>query len=563
MSETPATETAEPRRPDSGAAGPLWRKSWWIPLSMILLAVTAVLFARFASTDVIDHDLKNIISRATSAAALLVVTVWAILVSSWSSKVKFKILLGMLLITAVAVACFRLENFSGDMNFTVVPRWAPDRDELLDDLTPTASLAMPLPPESAATRSFRQFLGDQRDGAVTGVELATDWTKHPPRELWRQPIGAGWSGFAVVGQFAVTQEQRGDEELIVCYELATGKVAWVHSDPVRFTSVLGGDGPRATPTIDGDRVYVQGATGILNCLAMANGEKRWSHNIIKETGADQIAWGRSGSPLVTEELVIVSAGASGGKSLVAYDKLDGELVWSGGDGRASYASPMRSTFAGVPQVLIVNESWISGHRLADGRELWQHPWSGSSDGSANTSQPVDLGDGSFVITKGYGRGAERFEVRREGGGFVAESVWGPKGVLKTKMTNAVLRNGFLYGLSGGILECVEATTGERHWKRGRYGHGQVLVVGQVLLITAEDGRLLLVEATPGAHRELASMQALSDKTWNTPALAGRYLLVRNHVEAVCYELALRKSSTSDAETAATQPRPSAEAARLP
>ena len=167
-------------------------------------------------------------------------------------------------------------------------------------------------------------------GRFRGLKLARDWSERPPQLLWRQPIGAGWSAFAVVGSSAITQEQRGEYEMVVCYDLKSGREQWTHSDHDRYEATPAGVGPRATPTIVEDRVYTLGATGILNCLDLATGERVWSEDILYDNGAELASWGMSGSPLVLDDLVVVSAGGGEGKSLVAYHKDTGERVWSGG-----------------------------------------------------------------------------------------------------------------------------------------------------------------------------------------------------------------------------------------
>ena len=194
---------------------------------------------------------------------------------------------------------------------------------------------------------YPRFLGVDGRGTVTGEELAADWTAATPKQLWRQPIGAGLSAFSIVGDFAVTQEQRGSLELVSCYELKTGKVRWVHQDKTRFSESQGGDGPRATPTIYDGNVYAMGATGILNCLDGATGKVIWSHNILTEHQENNLNWGKSCSPLVFDNLVVVGLGDSPRPSLAAYNRLTGEQVWQSGHDTTTYASPVLATIAGV------------------------------------------------------------------------------------------------------------------------------------------------------------------------------------------------------------------------
>ena len=413
-------------------------------------------------------------------------------------------------------------------------------------------------PESADRRAIQwkesptdypRFLGNGPWAEVHDLDLETDWETHPPRLLWKQAIGAGWSGFAIVGDYAVTQEQRGPQELVVCYELRTGKIAWTHADDVRWdpsgSGALGGVGPRATPTIHEGKVFTQGATGIVNCIDARMGDLLWSHDTLVEHAAENIMWGKAGSPLIVDDRVVVSVGGGKDASLIAYDIATGEQAWSAGDRRSSYASPVLADLAGIRQIVVVNEDAVTGHRADDGEVLWEHPWLGSSDTNSSNSQPVPVGDDRVFLSKGYGEGAELIEIAPgDDGKFATSSLWKNKSVMRTKMGNVVVRDGYVYGLNEGILQCIDLETGRSKWKKRRtpkFGHGQIMLVGDVILALTEPGEVVLVEASPKKYRELASMPAIEGITWNNPALAGPFLLVRNAEEAACFELPLRES----------------------
>jgi outer membrane protein assembly factor BamB len=409
------------------------------------------------------------------------------------------------------------------------------------------------------SHDYPRFLGNGYWAEVGNAALEPDWKSHPPEEIWRHEIGAGWSSFAVVGNYAVTQEQRGDDELVSCYRVDNGELVWTHSDPARFDPAdfqggLGGIGPRATPTIHDGKVITQGATGIVNCLDAKTGELLWSHDTAVETGADVITWGKSGSPLVVDDLVIVSVGAPNDEtarekfnsSLVAYDLESGDVRWAAGNRQASYSSPIVATLAGERQIVMVNEQWITAHRVEDGKVLWEHPWADESDSSATTTQPIPLSCNRLFLSKGYGVGSSLLEVTKSADGkYSIGPQWDLpiKRVMKTKFSNAVVRDGYVYGLDDVLLSCIDASTGEVQWKKRRqpeFGHGQIMLVGDVILVLSETGELALVEATPQEYRELASIQALDsqDTTWNTPAFAPPFLLIRNAREVACYRLPL-------------------------
>jgi outer membrane protein assembly factor BamB len=316
-------------------------------------------------------------------------------------------------------------------------------------------------------------------------------------------------------------------------------VYWAHANPVRFSEKLGGDGPRATPTIAGGRVYVLGATGLLDCLELATGQRVWGTDTLGEDGSRNLTWGKSSSPLVVDDLVVVSLGEEEGDALAAYDKDTGKRRWKAAGDKASYCSPVLATLAGWRQIISVNARSVTGHDVADGKELWNFPWPNEMP---KASQPVPLPDDRLLLTCGYGDAdyptALVLEFQSSQGRLQYKQVWGHT-KLKTKFTTAVVRDGCAYALDDGVLACLDVATGARKWKAGKYGHGQVLLVDDLLLVQAEEpGDLILVEANPQQHVELGRVKALASKTWNNPALAGRYLLVRNDREAVCYELPL-------------------------
>lgn len=385
-----------------------------------------------------------------------------------------------------------------------------------------------------AAEDYPAFRGKDGLGVIWGVRLATDWQSRPPRLLWRRAIGSGWGGFAVVGPSAFTQEQRGSQECVVCYDLASGQERWRHADDARFSSPTVGDGPRATPTVSDGRVYSLGATGLLNCLDALTGRKQWSIDVLANNGASNVYHGLSGSPLVLDELVVVSVGQRD-HSLVAYHRDTGRRVWHAGSDPAGYGSPLACVLDGVQQILIFNRPGLAAHDPATGRVLWTFPW--ANDQETNCSQPVPVGDDRVLISTGYGKGCVLLQVQHAEASSSAEAAWTSR-QLRTKFASPVFRGGFVYGLDDGVLTCVDLANGRRRWKAGRYGHGQVLLVDDVLLVQCEDGAVATVAADPAAHRELGRLPGLAGKTWNYPALAGSVLVVRNDQEAACFELPL-------------------------
>ena len=380
-----------------------------------------------------------------------------------------------------------------------------------------------------STTDFPQFLGQHRNGVVSTTALNLDWEAHPPKLIWRRPVGAGWSGFAIVGNSAITQEQEGEWEKVVCYDLHTGDVKWSHRDQARYHAPPAGLGPRATPTISGDRVYTIGSTGIFNCLDFETGEQLWTTHLFEEHKAVAPRWGVSISPLVFGDLVIVSAGGA-----VAYHKETGEIAWVGYRTESGYSSPFLTTLAGVEQIVIFNQGLVTAHEPLSGELLWKQPWPTPS--VECVSQPVPLPNDKLLVSSGYGVGAKLFQISRNSmGEFDVSTIWETI-YLKAKFTNIIHYEGYLYGLDDGIFACINPADGTRQWKRGRYGHGQTLLISDVLLVLTESGEVVLVDPDPSSHIEHARFTALKGRTWNTPALAGDYLLVRNDREATCYQL---------------------------
>ena len=507
---------------------------WWPSLVILALAIAITIGIRLWPKTSFQE--KNIATAQVVMVTLLFGLLWVLFFSRLKWLIRLGVFGGMLSAIALTVGLFKIRGVTGDLLPILEWRWKPA-------VTMTTPVGKPAPHASRAellrqtTNDFPQFLGPQRNATVTGPALARDWKAQPPQKLWLQPIGAAWSGFAVVGNYAVTQEQRGEDEMVVAYDLPTGKVLWSHADQAHYNTVIAGEGPRATPTIVSNRVYTVGATGILNCLDLETGTRLWSKDIIKDNGSSVGGWGVSGSPLVLDQRVIVSAGGANGRSLVAYDAVTGAFVWGGGNDGASYSSPLSATLAGVRQILIFNANQVAAHDATSGQVLWEYKWPA---GHPHIAVPVILPADRVLVTSGYGTGSELLQIKKAADDkWSATRIW--KSIrLKAKFTNVVYRDGFIYGLDDGILVCLDVTDGSLKWKEGRYGHGQVILSGSLLLVTDEGGDMVLVEPVPAGHRELTRFTALHGKTWNPPALAGEYLLVRNDKEAACYRLPIAR-----------------------
>lgn len=400
--------------------------------------------------------------------------------------------------------------------------------------TPETGLAMSERAASGPARvEWPGFRGPGRNSHVPGLRINTDWSASPPVQLWTRPIGPGWSSFAVGGDLLYTQEQRGDEETVACYRVSTGELVWRHKDAVRFYESNGGAGPRGTPTLHNGRVYALGATGVLNVLDARTGAVVWTRNAAKDTGRGLPGWGFTSSPLIFQELVIVSTSGT----MAAYETATGNPRWTGPRLLGTYSSPHLVTLGGVPQVILLTGSGAASVEPSTGTVLWQNEW---TDGGTTIVQPAVIGDNDILITTASamgGLGVRRLQVTRDGNTWNVEERWTSNG-LKPYFNDFVIHKGHAIGFDGNILASINLEDGKRDWKGGRYGNGQMLLLpGQdLLLLISEEGELALVSATPDKYTEFARIPGIDGKTWNHPVIVGDILLVRNGEQMAAYRL---------------------------
>jgi len=562
-----------------------------VPPRRVLVTVTS-LFAAIALVrsgalemlvgGIVDGAVRNIITLILAFSALVALVAWLLRESGHPPRVKRAVGLGLLGAVLLGLAVLRIERVSGDLVPVFMFRWSPSRDRLLprpqqEDVADAA--APDAAPWSATPDDFPRFLGPDGTGSLDRPRLDPDWEGRPPTLAWRRAIGAGWGGFAVVGDHAVTLEQRGEEEVVSCHDVHSGRPQWQVAVTGRHQTVLGGSGPRSTPSIRDSVVYTTGATGWLQAIDGATGTVLWRKNVVDDLGIDPVAhalavaWGRAGSPLVTADLVIVPGGGplkvpgpAGERAiaLVAYDRATGARRWIAGDTQISFASPTLVTFAGRDSVVTVNESQVAAYDPADGSAQWSFDWPGHSNSDASCSQAQVFDGRRLFISKGYGIGAAVFAADAAPDGAATTvtdftRVWSRSNLLKTKFTSAILHDGHAYGLSDGILECVRLADGRRAWKGGRHGQGQVLRVGAFLLVQAEGGEVVLVDCAPDAHRVRGRIAALSGQTWNNPCVSGDRLLVRNAEEAACWILPLLPEDGADGSASDAAGAPSVSA----
>jgi outer membrane protein assembly factor BamB len=526
-------------------------------LSDKLLATGVTIAGGLAMLPVVHHSMRLglFLFALPTATTLLVLGFWGGTVPLTAGRRG--LLTVMILLGWAYFGLIRIDGTTGSLQSARAWRWEPSaEDRYVASLAkPAASPVAETTPGSAAEKpaepaaevvaeplvagegDWTAFRGATRDSVIRVGEFATNWETAPPKTLWKHPIGPGWSAFTVIGNRLFTQEQRGEEECVVCYDGDSGEEIWAHKDRSRFWEVIAGAGPRGTPTFEGGRLYTMGGNGIVNCLDARTGKQLWEVNVVKLTAATIPEWGLASSPLIVDGRVIVHAGRPTKDGLVALDAETGKTVWSVPAGKHSYSSAHLVEVDGVRQVLIVTDGGLLSVNPTDGKTLWNAEWQ-LPEGMARVVQPALVGPASVILGTGYGEGSKRFDLTLADGKWTATQKWLSKD-LKPYYNDFVIHKGYAYGFDHNIVVCVDLETGKKKWKQGRYGFGQMLLLADrdLLLILGEQGELALVDATPKGYREVTRFQALTGKTWNHPVVAHGRLYLRNAEEAAAYELA--------------------------
>jgi outer membrane protein assembly factor BamB len=461
--------------------------------------------------------------------------VLGLIASRWSTKLPRT---AMALLAATVAFGFwtlvRMDGVWGDFEAERAWRWEQTAEEryLADRASTPRSTAVV---DRVSEAEWPGFRGPERNAVVPGLALAEDWSVRPPRELWRISVGPGWSSFAVAGRSLFTQEQRGESEVVVAYDADTGAELWVHEYRSRFFEAMGGVGPRATPTLSGGMLFALGAEGVLHRLDPSTGEVVWQADLRQDAEREPPTWGFSSSPLVVDGVVIVHAGGEADRGVLAYGIDDGQLRWGAPSGGHSYSSPQLTNVAGRRSVVQVSDAGVALLDPTDGSLSWQHDWPHQS---YRVLQPLVVGESTLLMTTDFS-GTRRLDLRREGEGLVAEERWTSR-AMKSGFNDYVAHEGFLYGFDPNILACVDLETGERQWKGGRYGNGQLLLLPDAdqLLVMAEKGDVVLLRTNPERLEELTRFKVLDGKTWNHPVLVDDRLYVRNAEEAVAFAMPL-------------------------
>jgi outer membrane protein assembly factor BamB len=404
---------------------------WWIFFSRVPLADRLLALLGFVAAAVGTYFLGHGTFREGMGVGLVIYglpivltvgVVWLAITPSVGRGLRLGGLLAVLALAWGYNALLRFDGIDGEFNAAFAWRWSPTAEDRFRaeregkaEPKPVA-VAADAPKLTARPGDWVGFRGPERDGRLTGFRVATDWKAKPPELLWKHRVGPGWSSFAVVGDRIFTQEQRDDDEVVVCYAADTGEEVWVHKDQTRFTELVAGPGPRATPTFHDGRIYSLGANGKLNCLDAAGGNEVWSRDVAAESGAKVPIWGFSASPLIVQGIVTVFAGGPDGKGVMAYDAATGSPAWAAGGGSHSYSSTHRATINGVEQVLVVTDEGLSSFEPKSGTVLWNHEWP-VPKGMSRVLQPTMLNDSEMLVGTWMGVGTRRLRsaARARGG----------------------------------------------------------------------------------------------------------------------------------------------------
>ena len=385
----------------------------------------------------------------------------------------------------------------------------------------------------AAAADWPWFRGPRLDGISAETGLLEAWPEGGPKELWRVPLGEGYSGISVVGDRAYTLYVAGGREILGVFDTASGKELWNYPVGKRWQDMMG-SGPRSTPAVADGVVYVLGAHGDLAAVDTASGQEIWRHDLKKTLGARPPTWGVSTSPLVDGDRLILDAGGRGGHSIVALDRATGEPVWHSETDKAGYATPLPLSLGESRQVVLFTATQVVGVDPADGRVLWKQPWKTSYD--VNAATPLFIPPNRLFVASGYSTGGAMFELEPVDGATRVTRLWtAPR--MRNQFSSSIYHEGHIYGFDNGTLKCIDARTGDERWAvREGFGHGSLTLAEGHFYVLGDRGKLALVEASPDGYREKGAVEVFSSKSWTVPTLAGGRLYLRNEKELVALDV---------------------------
>ena len=395
-----------------------------------------------------------------------------------------------------------------------------------------AAVVLSFAPQALAQTeaNWPQWRGPNRDGISKETGLLKQWPTGGPSLVWKATgAGRGYSSFSIANGKLYTMGLRGDREFVIAFDIATGKEAWATAHGSAFRNDRG-DGPRGTPTIDGDRLYALGGNGDLSALDARTGKIIWSKNVLREFGGQNIQWGISESPLVLGNKVLVNAGGRGA-SIVAFNKTDGSVIWKSQSDEPGYSSGMPLDVNGLTQVVFFTASRALGLDSKDGRLLWEYER--PANNVANVATPIIRANRIF-ISSDYGTGGGVIEIKPDN---KAQEIYFNKD-MRNHHSSSVLVGDYLYGFSSSVLTAMKFDTGEVAWKDRSVGKGSLVYADGNLYCFSENGVVGLVEATPTGYKEKGRFRIQQDSlpTWAHPVVAGGRLYLRDQDTIYAYDV---------------------------
>ena len=385
---------------------------------------------------------------------------------------------------------------------------------------------------TSVAEDWPNFLGPRHDLISLETGLRTSWSGPIPR-IWEREVGSALSGISVVGGRAYTYGEAGKRQVLYCLDAETGEVIWQRDFEGAYRESQGGDGTRATPTVDGDRVYVLGALGRLICANANTGEILWDRKFTAEP-----RWGYSGSVLIEGDLAILSPGKRAG-ALLALDKRTGEERWRTGSEAAGYATPYPFTMNDKRYVVgfVADAALIV--EAATGREVWRTRW--KTDWNVNAAAPIFHEDHLF-LSSGYSTGSALFRLAPSGDKLAGEEVW-RNNVIMNKFQSSILWKGYLYTSDQNGLRCADFRTGEARWRMRRLPgsdasqvDGTMTMADGNIYYLSQGGELAIGPASRAGFEPVTMERVLSGLCWTVPTISNGRLYVRNLTHVVCIDL---------------------------
>ncbi|WP_417383609.1 PQQ-binding-like beta-propeller repeat protein [Gimesia sp.] len=394
--------------------------------------------------------------------------------------------------------------------------------------------------ETPAMQGWTQFRGPDRRNISYETGLSQDWNQNPPKLLWTaRGLGQGYSSVSLSGNLVFTMGTKADEETVMAIDVNTGEIVWSQPNGPAFQNDQG-NGPRSTPTVDGDRLYALGANGNLVCLSTKDGNLEWSKNILQEFNARNIVWGISESPMIDGDQLICTPGGQGA-TMVALKKQDGSLIWKSdvpGNPQAGYASAITIDVGGIRQYVNFTHAGVMGIESTSGRPLWGNDRAANK--TANCSAPVFYAEkNSIFYASGYGTGGALLQLSAAQNGVNAKlAFFTPE--MKNHHGGMVEVDGFLYGSSDpSVLTCINLSNGQTVWQNRSVGKGALTCADGHLYLRSENGPVALVEVNPKAYVEKGRFnqpERSGNRAWPHPVVADGKLFLRDQDLLLCYDL---------------------------